>query len=124
MKKLGIASMLAVAVAWTPTAFSAEMDEGATSDGSSNRMTHRLGIYGTLLGDPWPSLIGANVGYNVMDFFRVHAGLSFIPGVLILGGGGKSIGAGLEFFSNGGSRRGFLCRHWKLRRSLRLARLF
>lgn len=40
----------------------------------SNRMTNKLGIHVGLLGDPYPTLVGFNANYNVMDFLRASAG--------------------------------------------------
>ena len=40
----------------------------------SSRMKNQLGVHIGLLGDPYPTLIGFNVNYNVMDFLRASAG--------------------------------------------------
>lgn len=42
--------------------------------GQSNRMKNRLGFHLGLIGDPFPTLIGGNVNYNIMDFLRATAG--------------------------------------------------
>src|SRR4051812_30156988 len=34
-----------------------------------------IGVYATLWGEPFPSLVGANLSYNVYDFARVSAGI-------------------------------------------------
>ena len=44
----------------------------------SNRMKNRLGVHAGLLGDPFPTLVGGNVNYNVTDFARVTAGYGSI----------------------------------------------
>jgi hypothetical protein len=44
----------------------------------SNRMKNRAGAYLGLLGDPYPTLVGVNLAYNVFDFMRVSAGFGKI----------------------------------------------
>ncbi|MGE0617110.1 MAG: hypothetical protein AB7P04_15885, partial [Bacteriovoracia bacterium] len=46
----------------------------AESLGGSARNSKRFGIYASLLGEPFPALYGFNLGYNVIDVFRFHAG--------------------------------------------------
>lgn len=40
----------------------------------SARMSNRAGAYIGILGDPFPTLLGVNLGYNVTDFMRVSVG--------------------------------------------------
>lgn len=49
-----------------------------SSFASSNRTDHRFGIHVGLIGDPFPTLIGANLNYNILDWFRVTAGYGTI----------------------------------------------
>jgi len=46
------------------------------ADGGSedSRSKHRFGIYVSMLGDPFPSLYGINLGLNLASFARIHAG--------------------------------------------------
>ncbi|MEX2117899.1 MAG: hypothetical protein WEB37_13540 [Bacteroidota bacterium] len=44
------------------------------SSAQSNRMTDRLGFHVGLLGDPFPTVVGINANYNVLDFLRASAG--------------------------------------------------
>jgi len=39
----------------------------------------RVGAYFTVIGEPIPSLFGANLTYAVFDFAKVHVGLNSIP---------------------------------------------
>lgn len=45
------------------------------TNGPSDRMSKRAGAYLGILGDPFPTLLGVNVGYNAFDFLRLHAGI-------------------------------------------------
>jgi hypothetical protein len=42
--------------------------------GQSNRMNHKFGLHLGLLGDPFPTLLGLNLDYNLIDWARVTAG--------------------------------------------------
>lgn len=44
------------------------------SNAQSNRMEHKFGFHLGLLGDPFPTLLGLNLDYNVVDWARVTAG--------------------------------------------------
>ncbi len=44
------------------------------ANAQSNRMTDRLGFHVGLVGDPFPTLVGFNVNYNIADFLRASAG--------------------------------------------------
>ena len=63
----------------------------------SNRMKHKLGVHLGLIGDPFPTLIGFNVNYNVLDFLRATAGYGSIS---VTSGGGEltatTIGLGVR----------------------------
>jgi len=65
----------------------------------SNRMKNRIGIHIGLLGDPFPTLIGFNANYNVMDWARVTAGYGSLT---VTGTGGdltaSTFGFGGRFF--------------------------
>ncbi len=45
----------------------------------SNRMKNQLGIHIGFLGDPFPTLLGGNVNYNIADMLRVSAGYGRYP---------------------------------------------
>lgn len=69
-----------------------------TAQGQSNRSREKLGIHIGLLGDPFPTLVGFNVDYNVMDWARVSAGYGSVSATVT---GGKltasTFGAGARF---------------------------
>lgn len=48
----------------------------------SSRLNHRVGIYGTVLGDPFPSLAGINLALNATDFLRFNVGYGSVSGSL------------------------------------------
>lgn len=41
---------------------------------ANNREVHRFGVYGSLIGEPYISIVGVNVGINPTAFMRVIAG--------------------------------------------------
>lgn len=47
---------------------------GETAQAQSNRSEKKLGVHVGLIGDPFPTLIGGNVNYNVMDWARASVG--------------------------------------------------
>jgi hypothetical protein len=47
---------------------------GSPVQAGSTRMEHRFGGYFSVIGDPFPTLIGINAGANVFDFMRVVVG--------------------------------------------------
>ncbi len=47
---------------------------GETAEAQSNRSKKKLGVHIGLLGDPFPTLIGGNVNYNVTDWARATVG--------------------------------------------------
>lgn len=59
---------------------------------ASHRMERRSGIYADAFGDPFPSLVGFNIGYSLTDFLRVHAGV----------GTGKAVQPESSSYSMGG----------------------
>lgn len=44
------------------------------ANGQSNRSKKKLGVHVGLLGDPFPTLVGFNANYNVMDWARATVG--------------------------------------------------
>lgn len=40
----------------------------------SNRQGNKLGVYMSVLGDPFPNLIGMNAAYNLTDYLRANLG--------------------------------------------------
>ncbi len=44
------------------------------AEADNDRTKHKFGLYGGILGDPFPTALGGNVAYNVTDFTRVTAG--------------------------------------------------
>lgn len=66
--------------------------------GESSRSKNKLGVYASLLSDPYPSLWGINVGYNFVDFIRVTAAYGSLSaaGVTVTAGN-----AGLKAFVPG-----------------------
>jgi len=65
----------------------------------SNRMKNRIGLHLGLLGDPFPTLIGFNADYNVMDWMRATAGYGSIKAD-VTGGSltATTFGVGARFF--------------------------
>jgi len=65
----------------------------------SNRMQKRIGVHLGLLGDPFPTLLGFNANYNVMDWVRVTAGYGSITAT-VTGGelSATTFGFGGRFF--------------------------
>src|SRR5512139_3045965 len=65
----------------------------------SNRMKNRIGIHIGLIGDPFPTLIGFNANYNVVDWARVTAGYGSLTATAV-GGELKAttLGFGARFF--------------------------
>jgi len=54
-------------------AFFAQSNLAWGADGNS-RSEHRFGLYFSILGDPFPSLWGINLAYNLASFMRIDAG--------------------------------------------------
>ncbi|MEK6705184.1 MAG: hypothetical protein AABZ06_05300 [Bdellovibrionota bacterium] len=48
------------------------------ANADSNRMKNKIGAHIGLLGDPFPTLVGFNLNYNVLDFLRATAGYGSI----------------------------------------------
>lgn len=73
--------------------------QSARAGDEDSRTSHRFGIYGSVLGDPFPSLFGINLAYNFTNFFRVNLGygsVSASSGTTTLTA--TSIGAGAKLF--------------------------
>ena len=91
-------------------AFAAE-NESTASAGLSNRMNNKLGAFVGIVGDPYPSILGVNVGYNVTDFMRASLGYGSIEVTTGMSVNGSSVattstkvtsvGAGLTGFMPG-----------------------
>lgn len=68
------------------------------ANAQSNRSKQKLGLNLGLLGDPFPTLVGFNVNYNVTDFVRATAGYGSVSATVT---GGKltasTFGAGARF---------------------------
>lgn len=78
-------------------ATNAEIDTSASA-----RMKNRAGGYVGILGDPFPTIIGLNVGYNVFDFMRATAGLGQVSAsVGTAEATATTVGAGARFFVPG-----------------------
>ncbi len=60
----------------------------------SGRMKHPLGFYGSLAGDPYISLLGISLGWNLMSNLRVTAGYGSTPLGII---NGTTWGGGLKW---------------------------
>lgn len=70
----------------------------------SNRMRNRAGGYVGILGDPFPTLVGLNLAYNVLDFMRATAGLGQVSATVgDAEATATTIGAGARFFVPGWS---------------------
>jgi hypothetical protein len=68
--------------------------------GEGSRAQHKFGFYGTVLNDPYPSLWGVNLGYNLTEFMRFTVGY----GTLAVGTASvTSYNAGMKFFIPGWS---------------------
>jgi hypothetical protein len=67
---------------------------------ASNRDAHRFGIHAGLLGDPFPTLLGYNVNYNLGSFMRATAGYGSISATSSDGSSASltTMGGGLRFF--------------------------
>jgi len=65
---------------------------------ASSRLVHRFGAYGSFVGDPVPSILGVNLGYNLGDIARIHAGVGSLAAGVI---NGMSYGGGAKFFVPG-----------------------
>jgi len=48
------------------------------SEGGSSRTMHRFGLYVGFLGDPFPTLVGFNLGINLASFLRICGGYGTI----------------------------------------------
>jgi hypothetical protein len=73
--------------------------ENTLDDSVSNRMKNRAGGYVGILGDPFPTIIGLNVAYNVFDFMRATAGLGQISASIgTAEATATTIGMGARFF--------------------------
>ena len=77
----------------------------------NNRSAHKLGITFSYFGDPFPSLLGANLSYNLGSLMRIRAGYGNInisnPLISSYGAGGILFIPGLNlspFLSAGWSR--------------------
>lgn len=71
---------------------------GENVQAQSNRSQKKLGLHIGLLGDPFPTLIGGNVNYNVMDWVRATVGYGSVTATV---GSGEltasTFGAGARF---------------------------
>jgi len=67
--------------------------------GQSSRSEKKIGLHLGLLGDPFPTLIGFNANYNVIDWVRVTAGYGSVT-ASVTGGELKAttFGAGVRVF--------------------------
>lgn len=107
MKSLIVLGMLALAGqvhAKEPAQLKAvaTVNESATSasvPSGSARMSHRIGVYASLLSEPM-GLLGVNAAYNVTDFLRLSAGFGITPGT---SGTAVSMGTGVKLLVPGWS---------------------
>lgn len=53
-----------------------------SAQAESGRMNNRFGFYLAAFGDPFPSLLGINLGINATDFLRFHLGYGSITGTV------------------------------------------
>jgi len=60
------------------SAFGTSTSALAESEGSA-RMRHRLSVSATLAGQPYFSAFGGMLGYQIVDFLKVHAGYGIVP---------------------------------------------
>ncbi len=68
----------------------------------SNRMMRKAGVYLGILGDPFPTLVGVNLGYNAFDFMRITGGLGRVSATLGASeASATTLGAGTRFFVPG-----------------------
>ena len=71
---------------------------------TSNRMLRKAGVYLGVLGDPFPTLLGVNLGYNLTDFMRATAGLGRVSATIgTAEASATTLGAGTRFFVPGWS---------------------
>ena len=47
---------------------------------ASNRSVHKFGVDVGILSEPFPSLMGLNASYNIIDYLRVTAGYGSVSG--------------------------------------------
>lgn len=70
----------------------------------SNRMLRKAGVYLGVLGDPFPTIVGVNLGYNAFDFARFTVGLGQVSASIgSAEASATTIGAGTRFFVPGWS---------------------
>jgi len=68
----------------------------------SNRMLRKAGVYLGLIGDPFPTLVGVNLAYNLTDFMRASAGLGRVSATLgTAEASATTVGASAKFFMPG-----------------------
>ncbi len=74
---------------------------------ADSRGDDELGLYGDVVGDPFPGLWGVNLAYNITDFLRLNAGYGSFPSTSLTVGtatgtlSASSIGGGAKFFVPG-----------------------
>lgn len=86
---MAFSRILLLAAAFAGPAFAAPELSTKTLAGRSNRGLLSAGVYLSIMGDPYPSLAGANLAINVLDFLRLTAGIGGYTGAA-----GSSLGAG------------------------------
>jgi len=70
----------------------------AASSSGSSRTANRLGAYVSILGDPFVSMFGANIGVNLTDFLRVNGGAgATVTGII----NGNTYGGSAKLFIPG-----------------------
>ncbi|MEK6577779.1 MAG: hypothetical protein AABZ55_01015 [Bdellovibrionota bacterium] len=91
MKKIGIRLFVVLVLLIT----AAPLAQAETN----HRMANKMGVHLGLLGDPFPTLAGINLDYNVCSFARATAGYGSISATTV-GGELKAttIGAGIRTF--------------------------
>lgn len=84
----------------------ARVEQTSTTEMTSDRMIKRAGAYLGVLGDPFPTLVGVNLGFNIFDFLRVHGGVGKISsstsfGTSSVSASATTVGAGARLFVPG-----------------------
>jgi hypothetical protein len=100
---VGVLAILVSTVSWGKT-LPVKEDLSTVSVVQSSRMHKRVGAYLGVLGDPFPTLVGVNLAYNVFDFLRATAGLGQVSAsVGNASASATTVGAGARFLVPGWS---------------------
>ena len=71
-------------------------DAGMSQTTARSREEKKLGMYVSILGDPFPSIYSVNGAYNINDHFRANLGVGMK--FVIAAYGGYTFGGGIKYF--------------------------